>query len=62
MPPFVDIAHALAGVASLVALSWLASEDRRAVPWRIVASGIALQALLAALLLWSPSCARRSSP
>jgi len=54
MPPFVDIAHALAGVASLVALSWLASEDRRAVPWRIVASGIALQALLAALLLLVP--------
>ena len=54
MPPFVDIAHALAGVASLVALSWLVSEDRRAVPWRIVASGIALQALLAALLLLVP--------
>src|SRR5688572_10057699 len=54
MPPFVNIAHALAGVAALVALSWLASEDRRAVPWRVVAVGIALQVLLAALLLLVP--------
>src|SRR5688572_1532822 len=54
MPPFVNIAHALAGVAALVALSWLASEDRGAVPWRVVAAGIALQVLLAALLLLVP--------
>ena len=54
MPPFVDIAHALAGVASLVALAWLLSEDRRGVRWRIVAAGIALQAALAAILLLVP--------
>jgi CNT family concentrative nucleoside transporter len=50
----MNVAHALAGVAALVALSWLISEDRRGVRWRIVAAGLALQALLAAVLLLVP--------
>ncbi len=46
--------HALAGIALLVVLGWTLSEDRRAVRWRVVASGLALTATLAALLLAVP--------
>jgi nucleoside permease NupC len=34
--------HALAGIALLLAISWSLSEDRWAVRWRIVVSGLAL--------------------
>ena len=47
----MDAFHALAGLAALVFLSWAVSEDRRRVHWRLVASGVALQVILAALLL-----------
>jgi CNT family concentrative nucleoside transporter len=50
----MDTLHALAGIALLTALGWLLSEDRRAVRWRLVASGLALTAALAALLLGVP--------
>jgi concentrative nucleoside transporter, CNT family len=49
-----DALHALAGIAGLVALAWLASENRRAVPWRAVGSGLVLQILLALLFLKLP--------
>jgi CNT family concentrative nucleoside transporter len=42
------------GLVALLAIAWLMSESRRAVPWRIVVSGIILQLLLAALLLKAP--------
>src|ERR1700755_836898 len=50
----MEILHAAAGLAVLVALAWAVSEDRRRVPWRLGASGLALQAVLAALLLLVP--------
>ena len=43
--------HALLGMSGLVALAWLASEDRRRVPWRAVISGLALLIALAAACL-----------
>jgi CNT family concentrative nucleoside transporter len=43
--------HALAGMAGLVALAWLASEARRAVPWRAVAAGIVLELALTVVFL-----------
>ena len=46
--------QALAGIAGLVALAWIVSERREAVPWRAVGSGLALQLLLALLLLKLP--------
>jgi concentrative nucleoside transporter, CNT family len=46
--------HALAGIALLLALSWSLSEDRWTVRWRIVASGLALTVVLAALMLTVP--------
>jgi concentrative nucleoside transporter, CNT family len=42
------------GFIAICAIAWLMSEDRRAVPWRIVIAGALLQLLLAALLLWVP--------
>jgi len=42
------------GLLGLLALAWLASEKRRAVPWRAVGAGLALQLLLALVLLKLP--------
>jgi len=46
-----QLLHSLAGLASLLLVAWLLSEDRARVPWRQVGAGLALQVLLAALLL-----------
>lgn len=45
--------HALAGMFAL-ALAWLLSEGRGRIRWRIVAGGLGLQLLLAAMLLGIP--------
>ncbi len=44
----------LFGLAGLIAIAWLFSEDRRAVDWKAVPRGIALQILFAALVLKVP--------
>ncbi len=49
-----DSMHALAGIAGLLALAWLASDERRAVPWRAIAAGLGLQILLAVVFLKIP--------
>ncbi len=46
--------QALLGIPVLLALAWLTSENRRAIPWRTVAGGLALQWALAVLLLYAP--------
>jgi CNT family concentrative nucleoside transporter len=46
--------QALAGIPLLLALAWAISENRRAVPWRAVTGGLALQWVLALLLLHAP--------
>jgi CNT family concentrative nucleoside transporter len=43
--------HAAAGIAGLLGLAWLMGENRRGIPWRAVAAGLALQIVLAALFL-----------
>ncbi|MGZ8264282.1 MAG: NupC/NupG family nucleoside CNT transporter [Burkholderiales bacterium] len=48
------IAQSAAGLAVLLGVAWLLSENRRAVPWRIVLAGLGLQIALAALLLRAP--------
>jgi len=48
------VTQALAGIAGLLALAWLASEKRSAVPWRAVWGGLLLQLALALLLLKVP--------
>ena len=42
------------GLACLLAIAWLFSSDRRAVDWRLVATGIGLQIAFAALVLLVP--------
>ena len=42
------------GLVALLVIAWLVSENRRAVPWRVVLSGLALTLVLAALLLRAP--------
>ena len=44
----------LLGMAALLAVAWVLSEDRRRIPWRTVAGGVLLQLALAALLLGFP--------
>jgi len=48
------LAQAFVGIAGLLAISWVVSENRRAVPWRAVGAGLALQVVLALLLLRLP--------
>jgi len=45
----------LIGIAALIGTAFLLSEDRRAVSWRIVAAGLAVQGSLALLLLKVPA-------
>ena len=42
------------GFLALLTLAWVISENRRAVPWRIVISGVLLMIVLALLLLKVP--------
>src|SRR5260221_11587816 len=49
-----DSMHALAGIAGLLGLAWLIGENRRAIPWRAVVSGLALQIVLAVSFLKIP--------
>jgi CNT family concentrative nucleoside transporter len=44
----------LVGIATLLAIAWSLSEDRRRVPWRTVVAGVVLQWALAVLLLYFP--------
>lgn len=44
----------LLGLVVVMLLAWLLSENRRAMNWRLIVSGLALQLLLAMGLLWSP--------
>ena len=46
--------HAAAGISGLLALAWLMGENRRAVPWRAVGAGLAIQIVLAVLFLKIP--------
>jgi concentrative nucleoside transporter, CNT family len=46
-----DSIHAVAGIAGLVAVAWLAGEKRAAVPWRAVGAGLALQLVMAVVFL-----------
>jgi len=43
------------GYAALLVLAWMLSEQRRAIPWRTVLGGVALQWALAVVLLRVPA-------
>jgi len=53
-----DVARAALGLAGLIGLAFLCSENRRAVDWRLVAGGVGLQALLVLLFLVVPGADR----
>lgn len=44
----------LFGIACLLGLAWLASEQRRRVPWRTLVVGLGLQWFLGIAILWTP--------
>ena len=46
--------RALVGMAALLAMAWAVSENRRAIPWRVVIGGLVLQCGLAVLLIYLP--------
>jgi len=50
----METLQSAAGIAALLGLAWLVSEDRRAVPWGRVGIGLGSSFLLAALLLKVP--------
>ena len=50
----MNLLHGFFGMACLLALAYALSEDRRAIPCRVVAAGVALQIALAVLLLKFP--------
>ncbi|MDH4352109.1 MAG: hypothetical protein OEW56_13255, partial [Gemmatimonadota bacterium] len=41
----------LVGLATMIGIAWLLSNNRRRVPWRLVATGVALQAVLGFIVL-----------
>lgn len=46
--------HGLMGLVGLLLIAWLMSEQRRLLPWRLVAAGLLLQVGIALLMLKSP--------
>jgi concentrative nucleoside transporter, CNT family len=48
----------LLGIAALLLLAWVISEDRWRVPWRVVIAGVVLQVAVALLLLKLPPVAK----
>ena len=48
------IARGMIGIVVLMAVAWLLSENRRVVAWRLIGSGLALQVLIALLMLKAP--------
>jgi CNT family concentrative nucleoside transporter len=52
------VLHAVLGLASLLLLAFLCSEDRRRIPWRTVVCGVALQIAFALVLIEIPGANR----
>ena len=50
--------RALIGILAFVAIAWVFSSNRRAISWRVVIGGVALQIALALLLLGVPITAQ----
>jgi len=48
------VIQGIAGIAGILLLAWVFSEKRSAVPWRAICAGLALQLVLALLLLKLP--------
>jgi CNT family concentrative nucleoside transporter len=55
MDTLMMVVRGLFGMACLTGLCWLMSRDRRAVDWRLVATGLLFQIVLAAIILKIPN-------
>jgi len=55
MDVFLDFLRGVFGIASLTLLCWILSRNRKAVDWRLVATGLAVQMILAAIILKVPN-------
>ncbi len=44
----------LLGIVAILTIAWLLSENRRRMNWRLIASGMGLQVLIAVFFLWTP--------
>ncbi|CAN5641038.1 nucleoside transporter [soil metagenome] len=54
MEALTRIGFGLLGLAVLIAITWAFSSNRRRVDWRLVATGLALQLMIAGLVLLTP--------
>ena len=54
MEGLARVAFGLFGLAVLIGIAWLFSSNKRAVDWRLVGTGVALQVAFAALVLLVP--------
>jgi CNT family concentrative nucleoside transporter len=51
--PFHERAMGLVGIATMILIAWALSLDRKAVPWKLVGAGLALQAVFGVIVLKS---------
>ncbi len=54
--------HGVLAILTLLAVAWMLSENRRVVPWRPVLAGLALQAVIAVLVLGTDSAGTLIKP
>ncbi|HVQ32735.1 MAG TPA: Na+ dependent nucleoside transporter N-terminal domain-containing protein, partial [Lysobacter sp.] len=54
MEALARIGFGLFGLAVLIGIAWLFSNNKKAVDWRLVATGVTLQVAFAALVLLVP--------
>lgn len=51
MDSLTHVLRGILGIAAFIGIAWLCSENRRAVPWKLVAAGVAFQFLCGVLVL-----------
>ena len=54
MEGLLQVGFGLFGIAVLIGLTWLFSSNRRGVDWRLIGTGLALQIVIACLVLLTP--------
>lgn len=65
MESLLRVGFGLVGLAMLLGLAWLFSNNKRAVDWKLVGVGLVLQLLIAGFVLLTPgapACSTRSPP
>ena len=53
---FMSVFRGLLGIVSLLAIAWLFSKDRKAISWKVVGIGLAMQLVLAVGILYVFRC------